>query len=1135
MPPLRSYIWHYLARQILSRSTRDIFRSVRLDYPDVREYEVSRELLALQETGCIRLKASRWEVLKSPPPVEQTVSVTGGDVTGAAVSRIAEKPAPPVEKKAYQGRWKTFRRMVDYYIGCIEQAELPKVSAYRNRLGETWLPVTQRIAWERLESGGSLPLTVKEAYAAFHQNRARTGDDTTCYLGYPVQYIQTRKKDVDFLVPILLQPVRVETIHGHLQLTAEGSLLPNSNWLAKRFRNFDERQSFLRFIEMEQDPESDDGERRNQSSGMAHVASLIGTYFGSDVKEAIAPAQLSNTVDWKRKKPGIYNSCILVLGGKNQFSRSLLRELRTIADDLSDAELDRSALRFVFPHDQPAEEPPEPEKAAAAVVSLQYVNDEQHDAIEKALHMPLTAITGPPGTGKSAVVRALLLNQSLHSRSTLFASKQHGALDAVEQPLNAMCKGPLIIRTAYKDRGLHRAWHETLKAMINRPFEADYEGFQKQKQQLDQLLTAYSQLKQQLRESIRFQQDLEELRTTESRCLQQLPLCDRSEEIIALLQQVAVEIAPSKLMHAIQQLERKPAGLWGCLMRILLYLPRLQATRVLKQSATLLNPVLKRPMPEVQNLAAWKTIVAELQAASELAACRIRIAHMECAVKSVPGRLKQAQAMATLFKQIQAQLKPLLEAISEGAHATLHPEDRQQLSNIRAAVANFGMGRMRKALTDHMPLLLQVFPLWTTTNLSVRSALPLAPGMFDLLVVDEASQCDIASCIPLLLRARRVTAVGDPKQLRHVTGLSRAQEQILLNSNALTDLNLQRFSYLENSFFDVIRSSISTPDAHSYVALCEHFRCHESIAGFASSAFYQNRLIIRTDEGQFNTPKCYKTGIDWMHVDSHPEKPEGGSGSICAEEADAILVALTELQQTDYKGSIGVVTPFKAQAALIRERAYRELDRDFLEQAAFISGTAHAFQGDERDVILFSLCCGPTSAPGSLNFVGKDDNLFNVAITRAKAVLHIFGDMDWAARCGISFVEQCVRHVELRRKRSPEASERMFDSPWEERFYDALFERGIRCIPQYPVAGRFLDLAVVNPIKLDIEVDGAAYHMTAGGTYRDEDIWRDVQLLSMGWKICRFWVHELRDDIDRCVAIVEQQLNGETKEQRTAY
>ena len=68
-----------------------------------------------------------------------------------------------------------------------------------------------------------------------------------------------------------------------------------------------------------------------------------------------------------------------------------------------------------------------------------------------------------------------------------------------------------------------------------------------------------------------------------------------------------------------------------------------------------------------------------------------------------------------------------------------------------------------------------LFPCWAVTSLAARGRVPFTAGHFDLVVIDEASQCDIASALPLLFRAKRSVIIGDPQQLRHITALTRSK------------------------------------------------------------------------------------------------------------------------------------------------------------------------------------------------------------------------------------------------------------------------------------------------------------------------------------------------------------------------
>jgi len=89
----------------------------------------------------------------------------------------------------------------------------------------------------------------------------------------------------------------------------------------------------------------------------------------------------------------------------------------------------------------------------------------------------------------------------------------------------------------------------------------------------------------------------------------------------------------------------------------------------------------------------------------------------------------------------------------------------------------------------------------------------------------------------------------------------------------------------------------------------------------------------------------------------------------------------------------------------------------------------------------------------------------------------------------------------------------------------SLREAGVDVVLEHPIAGRFLDLAILSK-KLDVEVDGESVHRTAGGDRKDDDHWRDLQLQSLGWRVVRFWVYELRENLTRCVQQVVNLLNN---------
>jgi very-short-patch-repair endonuclease len=236
--------------------------------------------------------------------------------------------------------------------------------------------------------------------------------------------------------------------------------------------------------------------------------------------------------------------------------------------------------------------------------------------------------------------------------------------------------------------------------------------------------------------------------------------------------------------------------------------------------------------------------------------------------------------------------------------------------------------------------------------------------------------------------------------------------------------------------------------------------------------------------------------------------------------------ALRHLAEAGYGGTVGVVTPFRQQMIRLKDtlEAVGALPREFIERTDLHIDTAYGFQGGERDLILFSLCGGPDVTPGGVWFFREDKNQFNVAVSRARAVLHIVGNRDWALASGFPHLEKLASRT-LPGWSSSTRSEREPQSPWQIKFAVALQHAGISTVLEYPIAGRFLDIAVLGQNKLDIEVDGESVHRTARGGRKDDDYWRDLQLQRLGWKVRRFWVYELREKMERCVAQVKADLN----------
>jgi very-short-patch-repair endonuclease len=271
-----------------------------------------------------------------------------------------------------------------------------------------------------------------------------------------------------------------------------------------------------------------------------------------------------------------------------------------------------------------------------------------------------------------------------------------------------------------------------------------------------------------------------------------------------------------------------------------------------------------------------------------------------------------------------------------------------------------------------------------------------------------------------------------------------------------------------------------------------------------------------------------------------------GAGALNEIEAKAVVKELERLAiQQGYTGTVGVVTPFRAQANRIRDLVNAHPKASILlNQTELLIDTVHRFQGDERDVIIFSPVVSKGIASGAIGFLKKTDNLFNVAITRARATLIVVGDPVAAQNSGVSYLAEFAKYVDglgqNHHTRSgtpnktcsgpdyPQVAKPELVSDWERVFYGHLWNAGLRPIPQYGEEKFLLDFALfVDGKKLNIEVDGERYHRDWNGELLRRDQLRNMRLIELGWDIMRFWVYQLRDELPECVQRVRTWAQGQ--------
>lgn len=280
--------------------------------------------------------------------------------------------------------------------------------------------------------------------------------------------------------------------------------------------------------------------------------------------------------------------------------------------------------------------------------------------------------------------------------------------------------------------------------------------------------------------------------------------------------------------------------------------------------------------------------------------------------------------------------------------------------------------------------LLDVFPIWLVHLQELNAVLPQKKELFDLVIIDEASQVDIAQALPAIQRAKRVVIVGDPMQLRHYSFLSKQKQRQFQIKRQLPDkIDL---NYRDKSILDLYLQAAQEQDQISF--LREHFRSSPLLIGFSNQAFYNNQLeVLKSKPEQLKQDQ----------IELHPLKGLRNKEGVNEEEAQAILDRLKELinvhAELKDKPSIGVLSPFASQVRYLRSFLQEQLNTNEIKAHNILIGGPYHFQGSERDIILLSFSVDDQSHSAAFHHLNKKE-VFNVSISRAKSKIMVFHSLD---------------------------------------------------------------------------------------------------------------------------------------------
>lgn len=490
--------------------------------------------------------------------------------------------------------------------------------------------------------------------------------------------------------------------------------------------------------------------------------------------------------------------------------------------------------------------------------------------------------------------------------------------------------------------------------------------------------------------------------------------------------------------------------------------------------------------------------------------------------------LKHYRSLCARFEELtRHELAALLS--SRIPRYTENAAQSSEIALLKRAIRSGGRGQSIRKLFDSIPNLLpRLCPCMLMSPISVAQYIdPLYPK-FDLVIFDEASQLPTCEAVGAIARGDSLIVVGDPKQLPPTSFFA---------ANQVDEDNFEQED-LESILDDCL--ALSMPQTH----LLWHYRSsHESLIAFSNMKYYDGKLLT------FPSPNDSKSEVEFIEVDGYYDR---GKTKQNEAEAEAVVKEIVRRLQDPVlrRQSMGVVTFSAVQQSLISDRLEEAFARNPLleeldgraDEPIFVKNLENV-QGDERDVILFSIGYGPDRDGkialnfGPLNRAGGWRRL-NVAISRARRKMLIYStlkpeqiDLSRTGAEGVAGLKAFLEFAANGRSALPVKADSVIieSGEIEKSIACELEKRGHKVRKNIGYSNYRIDIGIVNPDNPDscilgIVCDGEQY--SAAKTARDRNLLQHRVLDSRGWNILRLWaidwLHSPETELERIEAAIKQ-------------
>ncbi|TDE10939.1 AAA domain-containing protein [Jiangella asiatica] len=893
-------------------------------------------------------------------PATSTLAVSGNHVIARSAvralslldgDRAAERPVtaqPRAENRHEELADPGWRDVIAYYRACLTEPRAPEVLPSRDEESADWFAIG---------SGPEVLLSGTEAIA-----RAPQGVDTfdwkerDVWYGYPFVTLAGggRRHSANPLAPPSVAPLLVRRVEvtvdarGAAALRPTGPVVPHAGVLQACLDD-QEAASVLATWRQSWKP----GDREQM---LAAIRQLMGRLGLTELDE-LEPAELSADDLRTATRTGIHNAaCVLYVESDRPTALAVSAELGSVADHRT--QIPGTALEYLG-------KPVGLRRVTGTVpppVLPAELDESQQAVLTAAMTRPLTVAAAPPGTGKERLIVDVVATAVAAGQKVLVTSTDDAALHELARRCGALAPG-LLIKTGDAQA---RAEEKQLVRELLRSTKGEPRG--RRRSTVEAELAAVRDDLHEWRRLLRERNAVETRlrKTTAARAA----AAGRLGLSVGVLGQAWREHDAAMREWIDRARELTDVKFLGGFRRRSLVVAYLRALGEGGIDAGSLRRQLLEP-------AAFDSLLLFARAEQRLREDRWTVEQLGDDLLDAQGRV-----LTERFGELSAELMAVV--VAEQAAAA-----RDELTARRRALEPGGKDRpaSQRHLLDHLGG-------WAVT-VDAAQQLALEPGMFDLVVLDDAHRCSVAEALPVLFRARRALVIGDPRLRPQQPPLSdhrirKARENAGLSAAWLEH---RRLSFGAHSAYDAALGNVDRP-----ILLDQHDGSHPGIARIVDEHFYDARLTVVTDVSGLRRATDAESGeatlLLWEDVNGAPERGLNGGSWRNQAEIDRVVWAVNELRdQLPKDAAIAVVTPFRAQAeelrSLFRFEPVRVVSVDDAELAAC-------------DAVVLSLVAGEDMPEQTVRWVQAQADLWNAALGAARSHVVTVGQHGfWSRRSGL--------------------------------------------------------------------------------------------------------------------------------------